>query len=173
MITERPRRIYLSMALALLLVLLTAYAAVPALADTWNKANADGFGNKDNSYILSMAEFGGYLYAGTSNVDSGAQLFRSSNGSSWSPVTTNGFGNASNIDIASMAVFNNRLYAGTRNVATGCEVWEYDGTTWHRRVNNGFGLGINQRFRYLYEGLRELPIRRNWNLRQLRDLEDE
>ena len=131
------------MALALLLVLVTAYAAVPALADTWNKANADGFGNKDNSYILSMAEFGGYLYAGTSNVNSGAQLFRSLNGSSWSPVTTDGFGNASNIDIASMAVFNNRLYAGTRNVATGCEVWEYDGTTWNRRKNNGFGTGTS------------------------------
>jgi len=108
----------------------------------WVQNNLNGFGNRENSYVLALAPFGGYLYASVYNWVSGssAQLWRRSATGNWAAVMTNGFGVADNSYIDHLFTFNNQLYAGTCNEANGGEVWRSsNGTTWTRVVNRGFG----------------------------------
>ena len=60
----------------------------------WVKANTDGFGDINNDDIWALEPFDSFLYAGTSNSDTGAEIWRSSQGSSWSAVITGGLGDA-------------------------------------------------------------------------------
>ena len=72
------------------------------------------------THILSLAVFGGYLYAGTG---SGGKIYRSSDGTAWAEVedTTETY-------IYSLAVFDGYLYAGT---SPGGKIYRSsDGTTW-------------------------------------------
>ena len=72
------------------------------------------------TYIMSLAVFNGYLYAGTGGS---GKIFRSSDGTTWTEVedTTETY-------IMSLAVFNGYLYAGTAN--NGKIFRSSDGTTW-------------------------------------------
>ena len=64
----------------------------------WKQSNINGFGDKANSGVLALSTFAGQLYAGTSN-DTGAQIWRSSDGSNWNSVMTAGFGDAIDVKI--------------------------------------------------------------------------
>jgi hypothetical protein len=89
----------------------------------WSQANTDGFGDPDNSDAEPEVEFGGYLYLDTTNWTSGAQVYRSSNGTTWTQVNANGFDDVNNGAGTEMAVFNGYLYLGTWNGSTGGELW--------------------------------------------------
>ncbi len=113
---------------------------VPAVghADTWRQVNDSGFGDSGNLAVYALCEYGGYLYAGTSRLTGGGEIWRF-NGFSWHRSGESGLGNPDNAVIRSLAVFDGRLYAGTTNNRLGTEVWQHDGRTW-RQVNvNGFG----------------------------------
>ena len=70
---------------------------------------------------------GSYLYVGTRNTSTGAEVWRSSDGTTWTQVNTDGFGDSNNGGAYSMAVLGSYLYVGTRNTSTGAEVWRSDG----------------------------------------------
>ncbi len=109
----------------------------------WQPSNLNGFGSRQNTDVLSLASFGGALYAGTYNPYSGngAQLWRF--GSSWAAVMIDGFGSADNVGIDDMIEFGGNLYASTWN-ETGGEIWRSgNGSSWTRVVDQGFGDGTN------------------------------
>jgi len=56
----------------------------------WVQTNINGFGDRTNPQIVSLAPFTGSLYASTFNWSgNGAQLWRTTDGVSWTSVTTN------------------------------------------------------------------------------------
>ncbi len=115
----------------------------------WSQSNTSGFGSSQNQAILSLAPFGGQLYAGTYNPfgGSGAQLWRTSVGGSWSPVITNGLGITRNVGLDHLIEFKSRLYASTwADDVNGGEVWRSstgDNGDWQRVVSSGFGDATN------------------------------
>jgi len=112
----------------------------------WVQSNINAFGDLRNSEILSLAPFGGQLYAGTYNSSgNGAQLWRKSEGGDWTAVITNGFGSAYNAGIDHLIEFNDYLYAGTwADEVNGGEVWRSsDGLNWTRVARQGFGVLTN------------------------------
>ncbi len=107
----------------------------------WEQVNINGFGNRRNDGVLSLAFFGDILYAGTANWDTGGEVWRT--GSSWSQVNSDGFGDSDNEGIDHLIEFNGYLYAGTWNGPAGGEVWRYDGLGWAQVVSGGFGDPTN------------------------------
>jgi len=59
----------------------------------WEQVNINGFGNRRNEGVLSLAFFGDTLYAGTYNLN-GGEIWRMS--SPWSQVNNDGFGDSDN-----------------------------------------------------------------------------
>jgi PKD repeat protein len=115
----------------------------------WVQSNINGFGDRRNNYILSLAPFGGYFYAGTYNAGSGngAQLWRLDS-VGWTAVITNGFGNSNNLGINHLSEFDGQLYAGIWNQVDGGEVWRSsNGLNWSRVAKQGFGVPTNEIFR--------------------------
>jgi tripartite motif-containing protein 71 len=109
---------------------------------TWNQVNTDGFGDANNVFVTSLAIFGGNLYVGTTNWNTGAEVWSCQvcDGTDWTQVNADGFGGG-NVGAASMAVFGGNLYVGTRNTS-GAEVWNCqtcDGTDWTQVITGGFG----------------------------------
>ena len=90
----------------------------------WEQVNSNGFGDPQTGEVTAVKAFNGFLYAGTFNpinpipgqLYDGAQIFRSSDGTTWNSVTQPGFGNTHDIAppaILDFVVFNNQIYAGT------------------------------------------------------------
>jgi hypothetical protein len=101
-----------------------------------------GFGDGNNSMVLSMAVYDSALYMGTANASAGCEVWRY-NGSACSQMvgqgaagtsTGPGFGNPSNIEVYSMVVYDSHLYAGTKNILSGCYGWRFDGSGWSEVV---------------------------------------
>ena len=110
-----------------------------------------GNGNSDNVYANSFTVFDGELYAAGENLIDGAEIWRTSNGTTWTKVNTNGFGDADNIHIGSIIVFDGMLYASTRNDEDGAEIWHSsDGTTWSQLASGGIDAPDNYKIESLY-----------------------
>ncbi len=131
-------------------------------AYSWTQVNDDGFGAAANWGTIRLHVYNGYIYAGTGN-DSGAQIYRSFNGTTWQTVTTNGFGDANNDEFHSFANFSGYIYTGTlKSVAGAAEVWRSQtgaAGTWTQVSTDGFGDPNNTSIRamtafgnYLYAG---------------------
>jgi len=104
----------------------------------------NGFGEGSNTQAGGMAVFGGYLYVGVGNTVSGAQLWRTNNGTSWAQMGNPGFGDPNNRKVDMVFVFQNELYVSLRNTVTGIEVWRSaDGTVWEQVNLDGFGDSNN------------------------------
>lgn len=116
---------------------------------SWSQAVVNGFGDADNSDILSLEEFDGYLYAGTWKTATGGEVWRSNDGTIWTQVNVEGFGSSDNWAVISFAAFGGYLYAGTYNDSTGGQVWRCgacNGSDWNEVVGNGFGDAKNMVF---------------------------
>ncbi len=114
-------------------------------AGSWSRVTSNGFGDSQNTAIISMAVFDGQLYAGTINDVTGGQIWRSADGTTWNLVNTAGFGLSSNWAISALAAFDGYLYTSTS--AAG-QVWRCqlcDGSDWQRMVNAGFGNPASNR----------------------------
>jgi PKD repeat protein len=121
----------------------------------WSQVVSAGFGDPANYVVVPLAVYNGQLYAGVYNWDpaanttDGAQLWRSSTGStgSWTRVVTAGFdGDTDNQGIHSAAVHAGFIYAGTYNWVDGAEIWRSaNGATWQQVNTNGFGDRGNYR----------------------------
>ncbi len=99
---------------------------------------------------MVMAVFEGNLYAGLSNMETGAELWQTSNGTTWTQVNVDGFNDTNNRRVITLAEFDGQLYAGTQNynpslgVSFGAQVWRSpDGMTWEKVVDAGFGDADN------------------------------
>jgi hypothetical protein len=112
-----------------------------------------GFNHWPNSYIWSMCEYDGWLYAGTFDqggnlinlpetitnmlggtnareantgeavVRAGADLYKSPDGVTWYAVTLDGFGDVGNYGVRTMKAQDGYLYIGTANPYDGLEIW--------------------------------------------------
>lgn len=107
----------------------------------WRQANINGFGDRQNGAIFSLASYNGELFAGTANESgNGAQLWSSSDGKTWSSIMVDGFGNTSNRGIDHLLEYNGYLYAGTwADEVNGGEVWRsQNGRDWSLVASGGF-----------------------------------
>ena len=109
----------------------------------WVQRNINGMGDVANPAVTTLEVFGNQLYAGTTNWQSGSQLWRSTDGSTWTPASTQGFGvGSANPVLLDTAVFKSQLYAATGNFSGNYvgRLWRSaDGTTWNSVEPNGFG----------------------------------
>ena len=121
----------------------------------WTQVVSNGFNSDvNNNYIIALHVFNEFLYAGTDNISSGTELWRSNNGTDWVQVNLDGFGDSFNWSVA-LESFSGYLYAGTYNYATsdnpGCELWRCilcNGTDWERVTSvKGFGDTENRSIR--------------------------
>ncbi len=113
----------------------------------WETVVSNGFGSANTMSTGGMAVFSGYLYVGAGNTSSGAQLWRSNDGTTWNQVITPAFGDANNQKIDSVYVFQNQLYVSTKNASTGIEIWRWTNSTQWEQVNqDGFGDSSNDGF---------------------------
>ncbi|MFA6296114.1 MAG: chitobiase/beta-hexosaminidase C-terminal domain-containing protein [Patescibacteria group bacterium] len=121
-------------------------------AVNWAAATDPGLSNVNNIEISSLVEYDGYIFAGTRNLVTGAEVWSCQSivsdcniQANWSRVDgASGFGDANNVSAASMATFNNALYVGTGRVpgSPTSEVWyctSCKGVDWNVSNNNGFG----------------------------------
>jgi hypothetical protein len=109
---------------------------------SWQRVASEGFGGGSAYFIItSLTSFKGQLYATVeATAGTGAQVWRSSNGTDWTLVVANGFGDANNFQTGSSVVYRGQLYVTTRNDLTGAQLWRSsDGVTWEQVVGDGFG----------------------------------
>jgi len=104
----------------------------------WEQVNINGFGDRGNTCVTTLAVFKDVLYAGNVNdQDRGAEIWR--NSGAWTAVITAGFGITQNQQMRGMTVFGDYLYVGTTN-ENGGEIWRSDsGIHWTQVVSQGFG----------------------------------
>ena len=109
---------------------------------SWERVAAQGFGGGPAYWIItSLNTFQGQLYAAVeATLGTGAQVWRSANGTDWTLVSDNGFGDINNFQTGSSVVFRGDLYVTTRNDVTGAQLWRSsNGITWEQVVGDGFG----------------------------------
>lgn len=110
-----------------------------ANGSTWSQVNSDGFGALANSEINDLEEFGGFLYATTSN-GGGGELWRSSTATtpaSFSQVA--GATSASYSSLRSMHVRNDYFFVARDNGAGSQFLSSTNGTSFTQQNTNGFG----------------------------------
>ncbi len=119
-------------------------APLSRMKSSWRQVNADGFGlgasNVFNRNALMMISHGGFLYVGTENVYTGAELWRY-DGAVWGPVLFAGIPmrNTQAVTYHSGVVYEEDLYICTTNPFTGGEVWRLHEDRWSRVNEAGFG----------------------------------
>ena len=109
---------------------------------SWQRVASQGFGGGSSYFIItSLTTFKGQLYAGVeATAGTGAQVWRSSNGTTWTLVSDNGFGDTDNFQTGSSVVYRSQLYVTTRNDVTGAQLWHSsNGINWVQVVGDGFG----------------------------------
>jgi hypothetical protein len=97
---------------------------------TWERALDFGAGtafggenDPNNTQVSSLQVNGGYIYAGTKNTVTGAEVWRSPDGVAWKQFGSDGFGSSSYTDIPAMAVFNGLIYFCMEDQAAGGAVF--------------------------------------------------
>jgi hypothetical protein len=119
---------------------------IPLVANHGSAIMPAGFGNNNNYQIAVLIPYKGYLYAGTTNDETGCEVWRTrSINEEWEKVVDAGFGNKYNLWVMSAEIFNDELYTGTASVF-GTEVYKTsDGVNWTQVVGEsaktkpGFG----------------------------------
>ncbi|HBX68688.1 MAG TPA: hypothetical protein DEH25_04725, partial [Chloroflexi bacterium] len=113
----------------------------------WQQVNLNGFGRFNSAGVATLEIFGEQLYAGVSNWELGAQVWRSPDGDTWEAVSDFGLSNVyTNVNptVTDLIEFNGQLYAGTAWSGAPGQIWRSpDGTTWNEVTNDGFGNGSN------------------------------
>jgi hypothetical protein len=123
---------------------------MPEMTSDWTQANTSGFGNQNNSWIVALEVYDGYLYAGTANQAEGGQIWRTADTITWTQVISNGFGSTytnTNGIIFDMIEFDGQLYATVGNWwddGVPGQIWRSsDGEVWTQVEAGGFGNNNN------------------------------
>jgi flagellin len=118
---------------------------------SWETITADGLGDKQNRAFTHLCVFHDHLYAGTFNLATGPEIWRSPSGDpgSWTQVNRDGFGSKANSDATMMLVHDGYLYVGTESARAlnrvGCQLLRTDGRlappfdSWQQVNGDGFG----------------------------------
>ncbi|MBM3957875.1 MAG: hypothetical protein FJ313_07475, partial [Gemmatimonadetes bacterium] len=109
----------------------------------WEQVASNGIDNPRNEEACSMGLFGGRLFVGSSNWDSGGRLY-AYDGSGWRRVSQ-GFEEYDDDRVASIAVSNSRLFVGMENGS--CRVWSSpngEPYSWEQANSTGFGEPWNR-----------------------------
>ncbi len=113
----------------------------------WQQTNINGFGERWSSGVTSLESFNGQLYAASSSWNTGAQVWRSSDGRHWTAASQISFGSAHqglNPAITDLLVFNNQLYASTGWGSGSGQLWRSpDGSTWTQVIGEGLSPNNN------------------------------
>ncbi|MBN1890130.1 MAG: hypothetical protein JW850_19185 [Thermoflexales bacterium] len=130
----------------------------------WTQVNRPGFARSsgsqdaDNAAAPHAAVFDGFLYVGTANAVSGAEIFRtdgSADGSDplvpnlryWDQVNADGFGEPENYSAYRMMPHGDYLYATTRNSGGGTQIWRARKTSKAVDADDKFGRNLGIGFR--------------------------
>lgn len=81
---------------------------------TWETISEDGLGNADNDGFRCLNQYDGFLYAGSLNDSTGAELYRTADGVNWELVVSGGFGNATNAAIRDLVTFTASFMSASR-----------------------------------------------------------
>ena len=126
---------------------------------SWAPMVTAGFGDPDTVDITALAVYKGVLYAGATNLISGAQIWRSFSGDSntWTQVAPGLPGSAA-ATVTGFAVFDSALYAAVESDAP-AQIWLSYGGDWTTVMSDGFGNssttstgGMAEFLGYLYVG---------------------
>jgi hypothetical protein len=114
---------------------------------TWAPMVIHGFNDPDTVDITALAEYGGWIYAGATNLVSGAQIWRSFSGDgnigSWTKVAP-GMQGPYGTRITGFAQFGGALYAAVETAGS-VQVWRStNGTNWAAVMSNGFGDSLTK-----------------------------
>lgn len=103
----------------------------------WSAVVIYGFSDQDNVDITSLAEYNAKIYAGVTNVTTGAQIWSSFNGdsNSWTQSVTPGLAESR---ITAFAEFDGAFYAAVESAGP-AQIWESLGAEWTAIVSDGFG----------------------------------
>jgi len=115
----------------------------------------DGLGDKDNTAVMGVVDQGehmpvlnGELYVGTSNPESGGEIWRTADGLQWKRVADNGLGRGASTSLTPYVIFQNQLYVAGDTAGAGLsrlkgvDVFRAsDGITWEKVVDDGFSVG--------------------------------
>jgi len=96
----------------------------------WKKVVNNGFGNDETSDSAALVVLKSSLYLVAGNASTGAEVWRTSEGTNWEQVDSAGFGDSNNRQPYwgnSIGVFQDRLFVGVSNGANGGEIWTYTG----------------------------------------------
>lgn len=121
-------------------------------AGNWQPVVTDGFGGGSAYHVItSLTVFQRQLYAALeASPGTGAQVWRSANGTDWTQVSEDGFGDVDNYQTGGAAVFRGQLYVTTLNDVTGGQLWRTrDGTRWEQVIGDGFGDAGNRKIESL------------------------
>jgi hypothetical protein len=107
----------------------------------WAPMVIHGFSDPDTVDITALAEYGGLIYAGATNLTSGAQIWRSYTGdnNTWTQVAPESPGTDA-ASVTGFAVFGGGLYAAVESDAP-AQIWRsYGGAdgTWTAVISDGF-----------------------------------
>jgi len=125
----------------------------------WAPTVIAGFHDPDIVDITALTEYKGMIYAGATNLISGAQIWRSPFGDSntWTKVGPATPGTAA-ASITAFAMFDGALYAAVESDAP-AQIWRSSGGDWTTVVSDGFGDsqttstgGLAEFAGYLYVG---------------------
>ena len=108
----------------------------------WAPVVNSGFGDQDNVDITALAAYNGMLYAGVTNLVTGAQIWRSFTGDSntWTQVAPEVPGTAA-ASVTGYAVFDGALYAAVESDAP-AQIWRGTGGGWTTVMSDGFGNSL-------------------------------
>lgn len=89
----------------------------------------DGFGNPDNTDVDCLTSFNGWLYAGTTNVATGYEVwkFAGPSGEGPVPVVTNGGPSPRNEVVGTPCIFGDHLYLGSMIFVSGINLLTMNG----------------------------------------------
>jgi len=107
---------------------------------TWQQVNQDGFGSYKLRATFALTIYDNKLYAGGSGLTD-AKVLRYNSGTDWTCVDTGSF--ASNPgSVLSMISYNGKLFTGGtygEEYPGTAQVWSYNGSSWSKENENGFG----------------------------------
>ncbi len=110
---------------------------------TWTQVNSDDFGDANNiGDGGGLVVQGSYLYAGTHNEATGAQVWRMDTSHNWTMVVGDGFADIHNYKVDGFyAAPSGTLHAIAVNDITGMELWgtTNSGVNWAQTNIDGFG----------------------------------
>jgi hypothetical protein len=111
----------------------------------WGQLMPPGLADSNNIAISALSVTGDYLYMGTTNNVTGAEVWKTD----WSihtQINSDGFGDAHNTVARTITGINGSaggdytdfIQVGTQNSTSGAQLWETDQTNWYTGTLNGF-----------------------------------